>query len=1103
MSRKEHHLTGSNKLIVSALVLSFLLGIAALMLGVIFPTNQFSDDDVSLVRKDVAILAEELSGLKLDNGNVLVPSTDGTTLTEAEVEEILNDILEGNPVHLVGPQGEAGQDGADGEDGKDGADGASGQDGANGQDGQSGQDGATGAQGEKGEQGATGATGAKGDQGDVGIAAIGTNSANILQLQNYTLSLSACAEGQTIKYVSSAWACAADIDTNTITIDTNTEYPALTVSQVTSGTATTESVISAKVLYGLLATYGGSVGTATCTSYSTTDGISHCTTYIINQLSGGISQLVEGTRITLRFTGTIAGNSQGAVLNVNSLGNKQIFYNGTSIPRNILQYGHVYEFVYTGGAWSLIGDPNMIYAPPNNFVTYLTSSGFNTISNANSLVTAFKQMPVGASFTINANSVPNSPKSSWGYSPTAMIYTFTRAYNSGSYLSIDVEARPADGNNYTWTGKWYQFSSTSYMYWNGWRQVASYEDVQSMIKPTDATLVGNYNGSWDIRDDQKHYAYMEIARNENNYFFDSCEDVLLERNFAIGPSGDIYDSNGDSYQTNADFVDSLWINVRGQVVGNYGSCSQINADGNYEFTDKWQVEVKSTSGTFFDTSSIESDTEVVRMYRNSSRDEGDGGNDMIVWYLKFPIDLVDSTVAPLGLAGGDSDAYTQWWYSYGDLNWTGYNYNDYQNQSNSYFGWWDDTDFQQECEAPYYSEGNCYDDSSFTQEPSTQTLVTLQQAGSGGSSGGGSGGGTGYLSVDDDGNLKLEDSSGAVTTFKIGNSTETYFSVNQTTGVVQIGNSSYVSGAVALILDSATAAPSNPENGAMYYDMPLDKFRCYEAGAWKDCITSSTPFRDNVLIGGEITDFTTKTANTYLPFALTANKGDTSLLANNTITIPEAGYYIISNTYGSQSSSTIGQKIHAIFVNGTVLTHHEMPSVSAPIFDNTVVRYLNVGDQVQFRYYQNAFGSSITTRPQWSIIRQGNSNLIDRPDLWTVGTEYDFGDGLYGQRFTGAVTTGTTAATKFGQNTYMIYTNLINPGSTTLKIVDDGGNLSTSGNTGGYKLGEIFYGTADNYLICASALIKNNGANNPLMLYVHSSLSNQLFNYDIWVKYTK
>lgn len=32
---------------------------------------------------------------------------------------------------------------------------------------------------------------------------------------------------------------------------------------------------------------------------------------------------------------------------------------------------------------------------------------------------------------------------------------------------------------------------------------------------------------------------------------------------------------------------------------------------------------------------------------------------------------------------------------------------------------------------------------------------------------------------------------------------------------------------------------------------------------------------------------------------------------------------------------------------------------------------------------------------------QKSSELINRPDLWVVGTEYDFGGGLYGQRYAG------------------------------------------------------------------------------------------------------
>jgi hypothetical protein len=64
--------------------------------------------------------------------------------------------------------------------------------------------------------------------------------------------------------------------------------------------------------------------------------------------------------------------------------------------------------------------------------------------------------------------------------------------------------------------------------------------------------------------------------------------------------------------------------------------------------------------------------------------------------------------------------------------------------------------------------------------------------------------------------------------------------------------------------------------------------------------------------------------------------------------------------------------------------------------------------------FNNSSASTFATAPKFAIARFGNSNLIDRPDQWIVGTEYDFGGGLYGQKFVGNTpTTATTWTTIF------------------------------------------------------------------------------------------
>jgi hypothetical protein len=60
----------------------------------------------------------------------------------------------------------------------------------------------------------------------------------------------------------------------------------------------------------------------------------------------------------------------------------------------------------------------------------------------------------------------------------------------------------------------------------------------------------------------------------------------------------------------------------------------------------------------------------------------------------------------------------------------------------------------------------------------------------------------------------------------------------QSAGNITIGVSDTTG--TLLVLDTKTGAgdPGSPVNGGMYYNSNAGKFRCYEASAWKDCITS-------------------------------------------------------------------------------------------------------------------------------------------------------------------------------------------------------------------------------------------------------------------------
>lgn len=90
---------------------------------------------------------------------------------------------------------------------------------------------------------------------------------------------------------------------------------------------------------------------------------------------------------------------------------------------------------------------------------------------------------------------------------------------------------------------------------------------------------------------------------------------------------------------------------------------------------------------------------------------------------------------------------------------------------------------------------------------------------------------------------------------------------SQFDGQVQIGASDTTG--VLLVLDTKTnAGDPTGTNGAMYYNSNLGKFRCYENGAWDDCITHR-----KVVLGSDVADSSgncTITNITNLSFSVTS-----------------------------------------------------------------------------------------------------------------------------------------------------------------------------------------------------------------------------------------
>jgi hypothetical protein len=64
--------------------------------------------------------------------------------------------------------------------------------------------------------------------------------------------------------------------------------------------------------------------------------------------------LIKGVAINVKFT--VTNTAASPTLNVNETGAKAIFYNGAAITAGYLKAGKVYQFVYNGTQWELVGD---------------------------------------------------------------------------------------------------------------------------------------------------------------------------------------------------------------------------------------------------------------------------------------------------------------------------------------------------------------------------------------------------------------------------------------------------------------------------------------------------------------------------------------------------------------------------------------------------------------------------------------------------------------------------------------------------------------------------------------------------------------------------
>ena len=84
------------------------------------------------------------------------------------------------------------------------------------------------------------------------------------------------------------------------------------------------------------------------TLFAVTSGTSAAITASITNF-----ELVAGVIITLQITNS---NVASATLSINSGTAKNIYYLGTTVEANILKQGHIYNLVYDGNIWHVLGE---------------------------------------------------------------------------------------------------------------------------------------------------------------------------------------------------------------------------------------------------------------------------------------------------------------------------------------------------------------------------------------------------------------------------------------------------------------------------------------------------------------------------------------------------------------------------------------------------------------------------------------------------------------------------------------------------------------------------------------------------------------------------
>jgi hypothetical protein len=139
------------------------------------------------------------------------------------------------------------------------------------------------------------------------------------------------------------------------------------------------------------------------------------------------------------------------------------------------------------------------------------------------------------------------------------------------------------------------------------------------------------------------------------------------------------------------------------------------------------------------------------------------------------------------------------------------------------------------------------------------------------------------------------------------------------------GNANVNDSPVLLQLDNKTSSadPASGFEGAMYYNVALKSFRCYESGVWRSCFDSTVSVNTSVPSGNTIAAISTS-AGVDVPFSSTYAIPANDCQAGHVYTITATGYY---SAPASVSSPTLQLKLQ---VTGSTTTTLAFDTAQAP-----------------------------------------------------------------------------------------------------------------------------------------------------------------------------